>query len=161
MMRLNQIQMIANLNLLSDKAVEAGYKNHRTPSLSVTQSSPSMSSSSLSSALSGHAGTSSSKRALESSHLYPEFPRKRATYPDSSVMFLGQGNLELQEDGRPSVVMSCTKHSSDQKFNIWQEHCSNSECTLQRNEPVWSYGGLSEFRIKNRREYVRVDWHAS
>ncbi|OJD12675.1 hypothetical protein AJ78_06761 [Emergomyces pasteurianus Ep9510] len=98
--------------------VGSGYKNHHTPSLSVTQSPSSMPSSFFSSTLSGRAGTPSLKRALEFSHLYPEFPRKRATYSDSSAMFLGQESLELQKDERPSVVMSCAKHSSDQKLDI-------------------------------------------
>ncbi|OAX81529.1 hypothetical protein ACJ72_04137 [Emergomyces africanus] len=108
---------------------------NRTPSLSVTQSPPPMSSPSSPSALHGHA-----EHALES-HLPPE-PRK---------------SLELQEDGCASVVISCAKHSSDQKLNIWHKPCSNSECTQQHNEPVWDYEQLSGFRIENGKKYIRVN----
>ncbi|KKZ60729.1 hypothetical protein EMCG_04603 [[Emmonsia] crescens] len=129
-----------------------GYKKIGTPSLFATPSP---------STLPDCAEARSPKRALGSPHLHPESPRKRATYPESSNLFLvGRGSLGRQENGRLSVVMCCAKHSSEQELNIWQEHCSNPECT-KRDELVWSYGQLAGYRIENGREYVLVNWHAS
>ncbi|OJD21914.1 hypothetical protein ACJ73_06745, partial [Blastomyces percursus] len=84
------------------------------------------------SALPDRPRTRSPKRVLVSSHLHPESLRKRVTYPESSNVFLGRGSLGMQEDGRLSVVMSCVKHSPEQRLNIWQKHCQNLECTQQR-----------------------------
>ncbi|KAL2367207.1 hypothetical protein BDBG_00880 [Blastomyces gilchristii SLH14081] len=127
-----------------------GYKKTRTLYLSAMLSL---------SALPDCAVTHSPKRALASSHLHPESPCKRVAYSGSSNMFLGRGSLGRQENDCLSVVMGCAKHSSEQELNIWQEHCSNPECT-QRDEPVWCYEQLAGYRVENGREYVLVKWHA-